>query len=149
MPVTTVRRVHDAPLDDPSEIVMALRSAGHSAGATRRAIIEAIHSQVDGFTADQLADRLGGVHLATVYRTLGLLEEFGVVRHIHLSHGPAVYERTAVAGSNRYLVCELCGRHVSVPTDVFASASRTIHRDHGFELHGSHFAIVGRCSACT
>ena len=81
-------------------------------------------------------------------RTLGVLEEIGVVRHIHLSHGPAIYERTAVSTDIRHLVCETCGRHVAVPRRVFDTARRTLERDYDFVLDGSHFAIVGRCRAC-
>jgi hypothetical protein len=72
--------------------------------------------------------------VSTVYRTLGLLEEIGVVRHIHLSHGPAIYERTAVSSDIRHLVCESCGRHVAVPRRVSDTARRTLERDYDFVL---------------
>ena len=75
-------------------------------------------------------------------------EEIGVVRHIHLSHGPAIYERTAVSSDIRHLVCESCGRYVAVPRRVFDTARRTLERDYDFVLDGSHFAIVGRCRSC-
>ena len=86
------------------------------------------------------------VHVSTVYRTLGLLEEIGAVRHVHLSHGPALYE-SAASADVRHLVCEVCDRHVTVPSTVFDSARRRLARDFDFVLDGSHFAIVGRCRA--
>ena len=48
----------------------------------------------------------------------------------------------------RHLVCEVCDRHVAVPSKVFDSARRRLARDFDFVLDGSHFAIVGRCRAC-
>ena len=126
----------------------ALRDEGHTVGTTRRRILEAVRAKQRAFTADELADTLDDVHVATVYRTLGLLEEIGVVRHVHLSHGPAIYERTAISSDLRHLVCEICGRHVAVPKRVFDSARRTLARDYDFVLDGSHFAIVGRCRTC-
>lgn len=147
--MTTVRRHQRDALDDPLEIAEALRAGGHTVGATRRAIVDAIRATDVGFTADELADRLTPIHRATVYRTLGLLEEIGVVHHIHLSHGPAIYERTVLAGSLRHLVCEVCGRHLSVPATVFGGANRTLRDRYAFELEGAHFAIVGRCQGCS
>ena len=65
------------------------------------------------------------VHVSTVYRTLGLLEEIGAVRHVHLSHGPALYE-SAASDEVRHLVCEVCGRHVAVPSKAFAALRKRL-----------------------
>jgi Fur family ferric uptake transcriptional regulator len=146
--MTTVRRPSGETLDDPDEIAAALRAHGHTVGSTRRAIVDAVRAKNEGFTADELAAELAPVHRTTVYRTLAILEEIGVVHHIHLSHGPALYERMALAGAMRHLVCEVCGRHLSVPSEVFEPASDELRRAYGFELEGSHFAIVGRCRRC-
>ncbi len=129
------------------EIVERLRAAGHSVGRTRSAVVEAVRDRSGAFTADELAAAVPTVHVATVYRTLGLLEEIGALRHVHLSHGPAVYERAA-NDDVRHVVCELCGRHVAVPSDVFDSARRRLVDEFDFVLDGSHFAIVGRCVTC-
>ena len=46
-------------------------------------------------------------------------------------------------------MCEVCGRHLAVPGEVFDSArGRASTRDYDFLLDGSHFAIVGRCRSC-
>jgi Ferric uptake regulator family len=92
--MTTVRRRHAGDLVDPEAIAARLRDEGHTVGKTRTAILEAVRSKQRAFTAEELAESLGETHVSTVYRTLALLEEIGVVRHIHLSHGPAIYERT-------------------------------------------------------
>jgi Fur family ferric uptake transcriptional regulator len=146
--MTTVRRRHAGDLVDPAAIVERLREEGHTVGRTRTAILEAVRAKQRAFTAEELVESLDGVHEATVYRTLGLLEEIGVVRHIHLSHGHAIYERVAISGDHRHLVCETCGRHVAVPRRVFDAARRTLERDYDFVLDGTHFAIVGRCRSC-
>jgi Fur family transcriptional regulator, ferric uptake regulator len=142
--VTTVRRASTDALVPPDEIVARLRAAGHSVGRTRAAVVAGVRSMGSAFTADELAAAVPDVHVSTVYRTLALLEEVGAVRHVHLSHGPALYEHGDSADV-RHLVCEVCGRHVAVPSDVFGAARRRIERDFDFLLDGSHFAIVGRC----
>ncbi len=143
--MTTVR--HPGRLVDPGEIVERLRAAGHSVGRTRSAVVDAVRDHSGAFTADELAAAVPTVHVATVYRTLGLLEEIGALRHVHLSHGPAIYERAA-HDDVRHVVCERCGRHVAVPSVVFDSARRRLIDEFGFVLDGSHFAIVGRCVTC-
>jgi len=143
--MTTVR--HADQLVAPDEIVATLRAAGHSVGRTRAAVVDAVRRQPTAFTADELAAAVPEVHVSTVYRTLGLLEEIGAIRHVHLSHGPALYEHAASADV-RHLVCEVCERHVAVPADVFAPVRERLAREHDFVLDGSHFAIVGRCRSC-
>ena len=145
--MTKVRQVHPGQLVELDEIVARLRAEGHSVGRTRTAVVDAVRHQPGAFTADELAAAVPDVHVSTVYRTLALLEEIGAVRHVHLSHGPAVYESAAV-DELRHLVCEVCGRHLAVPGEVFDSARARLERDYDFLLDGSHFAIVGRCRSC-
>jgi Fur family ferric uptake transcriptional regulator len=142
--MTTVRHTHADHLVPPDEIVDHLRQAGHSVGRTRLAVIDALRAQPTAFTADDLAAAVPSVHVSTVYRTLALLEEIGAVRHVHLSHGPALYEHAGSADV-RHVVCEVCERHVAVPTELFDTVRERLAREFDFVLDGSHFAIVGRC----
>ncbi len=145
--VTTVRRSVHGRIVEPDRIIEQLRAEGHQVGRTRQLVIAAVRRRRKAFTAESLAESLPGVHVATVYRTLGLLEEIGAVRHVHLSHGAAIYERVDVEDV-RHLVCEVCDRHVSVPASMFDGVSRQLAEHYQFTLVGSHFAIVGRCAMC-
>jgi Fur family transcriptional regulator, ferric uptake regulator len=142
--MTTIRGSHPEHLTPPDEIVARLRAAGHSVGRTRAAVVDGVRAMDTAFTAEELAAAVPQVHVSTVYRTLGLLEEIGAIRHVHLSHGPAVYEHAASVDV-RHLVCEVCDRHVAVPSEVFDTVRKRLARDFDFVLDGSHFAIVGRC----
>lgn len=142
--MTTVRHQHWDELVAPDDIEVALRGAGHTVGRTRTSVVDAVRRQGAAFTAEQLSAAVPDVHVSTVYRTLALLEEIGAVRHVHLSHGPALYEHAASA-EVRHLVCEVCDRHVAVPLEVFDSVRSRLAEDFDFVLDGSHFAIVGRC----
>jgi Fur family ferric uptake transcriptional regulator len=147
-PVTTVRRSREAVPADRHEMIERLRRDGHTVGRTRTAILDVVLAMTEAFTADELVAAVGNVHAATVYRSLALFEEIGVVRHVHVSHGPAIYERTSTAAGHQHLACERCGRHISVPATVFAAARRALERDHAFHLDATHFAILGRCATC-
>jgi Fur family ferric uptake transcriptional regulator len=142
--MTTVRHSRTDQLVAPDEIVERLRARGHTVGRTRTAVLDAMRRQTGAFTADELAAAVPDVHVSTVYRTLALLEEINAVRHVHLSHGPALYEHAASLDV-RHLVCEVCDRHVAVPAEVFDAVRSRLADEYGFVLEGSHFAIVGRC----
>jgi Fur family ferric uptake transcriptional regulator len=135
-------------MSDFDDIVAALREAGHNVGSTRREILSVVLGRDGAFTADDLAASLDDVHVSTVYRSLALLEEIGVVDHVHLSHGPAMYERASAAGTQQHLVCDRCGVHLSVPSGLFDDVRHTIDREYGFALSGEHFALTGRCADC-
>ena len=146
--MTTSRRTTTTSPADVDGIVSTLRAAGHNVGSTRRAILSVVLAHDGAFTADDLAASLDDVHVSTVYRSLALLEEIGVVDHVHLAHGPALYERAASVGTSQHLVCESCGHHLSVPSEVFEGTRRVLEDEYGFVLSGGHFALTGRCANC-
>jgi Fe2+ or Zn2+ uptake regulation protein len=87
-----------------------------------------------------------------VYRTLNSLAELGVVRHVHVGHGPvghgpAVYH--LADDHHSHLVCHGCGVVIEVPTDLLAAPARRVLADHGFALDTGHVALSGLCTACS
>ncbi len=138
---------HHGPLE-PESAAEALRAAGHSVGRTRRAVIHALVHADRPITAEELAADLDGVHESTVYRTLSLLESLGLVRHVHLAHGPSLWERVPVEGGSHHLVCDRCGRDLVVPDALFDAVRTTVEEAYGFVIDLSHFAVVGHCVAC-
>jgi len=117
-------------------------------GSARRQVIEALSRLQGPVTAEEVAASLPDIHVSSVYRSLNVLEDLGVVRHVHLAHGPALYELTDVAEQVRHLACEGCGRDIVVPSALFDELRETILRDYGFVMDGGHFAIPGRCADC-
>jgi len=117
-------------------------------GAARRQVIEVLGALDGPVTAEDVAARLPEIHVSSVYRSLNVLEELGVVRHVHLAHGPARYELTDVADQVRHLACEQCGRDVVVPSALFDDLRATIEQEYGFVMDSGHFAMPGRCRDC-
>ncbi|HEY8372480.1 MAG TPA: Fur family transcriptional regulator [Pseudonocardiaceae bacterium] len=86
------------------------------------------------------------VNITTVYRTLDLLEQLGLVRHTHLGHGAPTY---SVDGHQHvHLVCHRCGKVEEVPTDLLADLVTVLRTERGFELDPCHVALHGRCADC-
>lgn len=120
-----------------------LRAAGGRVTESRRAVVAALVEADGHVTADDLAR---AVHPSTVYRTLDALERLGVVDHVHLGHGRAVYH--LADERHQHLVCEACGHVIEVPDALFASLARRIRQDYGFRIRPEHFAVLGQCEAC-
>ncbi|HEX4904268.1 MAG TPA: Fur family transcriptional regulator [Acidimicrobiales bacterium] len=131
-------------------VLDALRASGVRITAPRRAVVTALVEADDHLGADELAARVASdepdVHLSTVYRTLDALERIGVVTHVHLGHGRAVYHLTDRL--HQHAVCEDCGAVVELPDDVLDDVRARLRRETGFEVDPHHFALVGRCGGC-
>lgn len=141
----------DADDDARVERILAqLRDAGGRITPARRAIVTALLTARGHATADDLAASVQrshpDVHQSTVYRCLDTLDELGVVDHVHLGHGRAVYH--LADDPHQHLVCESCGRVLEVPDEVFAELSSRLENDYAFRLRPNHFAVLGRCEAC-
>lgn len=131
--------------DDTAQM---LRTGNRRIGRARRRIVEAL-GELDGpVTAEQLIDALPDVHPSSIYRSLGVLEELGYLRHVHLAHGAALYELADRASTVRHLVCEVCGNTIAIPAKVLDSLRRRVEHDYGFVLDSDHFALSGRCATC-
>lgn len=87
-----------------------------------------------------------GVNASTVYRTLTLLEEVGVLSHSHLETG-AEYHRREEA-EHVHLTCSNCGRDDELSLKEAQALHMLIHRHHGFQADLTHFAITGLCADC-
>ena len=88
-----------------------------------------------------------GLSLSTVYRTLDLLEELGLVTHAHLGHGAPTYH-VATDADHVHLVCRTCGTVTEVAPDVVAGVVERLAAERGFRVDVGHFAIFGQCAAC-
>jgi Fur family transcriptional regulator, ferric uptake regulator len=109
-------------------------------------VLEALYAADGPISAETLTERLIGSDLASVYRNLVVLEEVGLVRHVHLGHGPGRY---ALAGTTlEFVSCERCDAHEAFDPYRIDAARALIERELGYRPHFTHFPIVGVCAAC-
>lgn len=131
-------------------VLEALRANGGRVTTSRRAIVQVLVESAGHATAEQITElvqnRHPDVHASTVYRLLDDLEQLGVVDHVHLGHGPAVYH--FVDDAHQHLSCEECGTVIEVPAKLFETLRKRLLADFDFDLDPRHFALSGRCSAC-
>ncbi|GGF43766.1 transcriptional repressor [Marmoricola endophyticus] len=88
------------------------------------------------------------VNLSTVYRTLELLDELGVIRHAHIESRTPTYHSTS-GHEHFHLVCHRCGRVLTASADdVTAFAALLAERYDGFALDVGHLTVFGTCPDC-
>jgi Fur family ferric uptake transcriptional regulator len=97
-------------------------------------------------TPEQISDAVPEVDLTTVYRTLELLEEIGMVRHTHLDHGAPAYR--PAEDDHVHVVCHDCGTVVDAPSALADELERRLLAERGFWLDRAHLTLFGRCRGC-
>jgi Fur family transcriptional regulator, ferric uptake regulator len=149
--VTTAPHAPSIAFTDLAGAVAALRERGVRLTAARRLVLEGLFAADRPVSADQLAGGLDGAiapsDLASVYRNLETMERLGIVRHVHLGHGPGLY---ALAGreEREYLLCESCGRLVSLSPFELDPVRDQVRERFGFEARFDHFPLSGLCVDC-
>ena len=133
-------------------IVGKLRANGERVTDARVAVLHALLDS-DEHEHRTAADIVGAaqridpqLHRATVYRTLGLFDEIGVVEHVHVEHGAVVFHLTDER--HQHLVCEACGLVLEAPIDVVNDLAKELERTYRFHLHAGHSPLTGLCHDC-
>src|SRR5919112_1031921 len=128
-----------------------LRSRGYRLTPQRQLVLEAV-GEIGHATPEEIAAAVrktaSGVNISTVYRTLELLEELGLVQHTHLGHGAPTYS-VASEDDHVHLVCRDCGQVDEVASDVVENVVRRLSAERGFTVDVGHFAVFGRCRSCS
>lgn len=117
----------------------------------RVAVLSELMREPDDVTAQQLYARLrrrgGRVGLATVYRTLGLLEGEGVIDS--LAHGPSeLCYRWCGDEHHHHLVCSRCHRVVELGDCELDPWLDRLSAEHGFVATGHRLEVAGLCAGC-
>jgi Fur family transcriptional regulator, ferric uptake regulator len=129
-----------------------LRARGLRWTPQRRLLIDVL-SRTDGHvTGAELVERCRevdpGTIPSTVYRTLDVLEELGLVSHSHGADGREEFH-VLPEGEHGHLHCISCGATWEIPAAEAAALVGGLARDRGFSVDLSHLSIAGRCSDCS
>jgi Fe2+ or Zn2+ uptake regulation protein len=130
------------------DLATALRARGMRVTPQRMVLHRALRELDRHVTADELlasvVDRLPNVSLPTIYATLELLEELGMVRRVQRAGTTLFDPRT---DSHHHLVCTSCGSVED--TDLCAApAEAEVVRVHGFRPSAHELDIYGTCRRC-
>jgi Fur family ferric uptake transcriptional regulator len=129
-----------------------LEIRGEKLTEPRRVLVRHIFDSHKHFDADELvADlRIAGrrVSRSTVYRTLRLLVEAGLLSELRLNNRTA-YEHEYGYPSHDHLQCTRCHAVIEFRNDEIRQIREAVSRAHGFRPAGHRFIISGVCAACS
>lgn len=139
-------------MSDPTQtkMVHALRQAGYRLTKPRLAILRVLQENDAGLNPEEvylqgktICPSLG---LVTVYRTLDLLTELGLVRRVHSEHRCHSY---ASAGTDRhYLICLGCHRVIEFPCNGLESLIESVRQRTGYTIIEHLLEFSGLCPEC-
>jgi Fur family ferric uptake transcriptional regulator len=129
-----------------------LEIRGEKLTAPRRTLVRHIFDSHKHFDADELVADLQQsgqkVSRATVYRTLRLLVEAGLLRELRLTNRSA-YEHDYGYPSHDHMHCTECNKVVEFRNDEIRRLRESISAELGFRAEGHRFVITGVCSECS
>ncbi len=138
-----------------STTIASLQSNLHRSGRRltlqRTLIYEAVRSMRGHVSADEVFQRVRRTHpsitRATVYRTLAVLRDEGLINGTDLGQGAVQFE--ARGDEHHHLVCQRCGVIEQIGDGPFHRLREALEKQHGFAARIEHFAVFGICRACS
>jgi Fur family ferric uptake transcriptional regulator len=127
-----------------------LREHGFRITPQRQLVLEAVEELRHGTPEEILVEvqrTASGVNLSTIYRTLEVLEDVGLVTHAHIGHGAPTYHAVD-EHVHIHLVCDRCRKVLSIPASVATSFVDALRTDYGFHTDIAHVSVHGYCENC-
>jgi Fur family ferric uptake transcriptional regulator len=123
-----------------------LRAQGYRLTPQRELILAAVerlqHATPDEIFVEVSAQSTA-INISTVYRTLEVLEELGLVRHLHLSDRAPTYHSVSGGPVHFHLTCRNCGQVISVDEKKAEKFVERLRVEQGFLVDIAHLTIFG------
>ena len=127
-----------------------LRSSGHRLTPQRELVLAAVES-LGHATPDEVYAEVRthseSINLSTVYRTLELLDDLGLIRHAHLTDRAPTYH-SASGHEHAHLICRECRRVISIDRSEMEQALEGLAGKRGFAPDYGHVTVFGSCAEC-
>jgi Fe2+ or Zn2+ uptake regulation protein len=141
--------VHTAPSDDAA-VTQLLRESGLRATSQRVVMHRLLRERDRHVSAEELlseaGEQLPGVSLPTVYATLELFEELGIVRRVNGGGGTLLWDTRADA--HHHMICRNCGRIEDMETPLDLDRARRAAARSGFQPDRAEVVVSGLCRDC-
>ena len=132
--------------------VQQLRQRGLRLTPQREIVLSVLH-EIDGLvTAEEIYERVhkvsSAIDISTVYRTLDLLQEFGLLTWLDLGDGQRRYEFVGEDQPHHHLRCRRCGKLIRVETNELEPLLDYLRKTHSFEAELDSMTFQGLCLEC-
>lgn len=140
-----------APNRTPEAMAKRLRAIGQRATPQRLLILGAFAQPGEHLTAEEVYERVGplapAVNRSTVYRTLELFRDLGLITETDLGGGVRQFELFDDS-RHHHLICKGCGGMVELSDDIVAPLRDRVRDRYDFDVTIDHLALFGWCSHC-
>ena len=127
-----------------------LRNSGFKVTPQRLAVYEALANTKSHPNAELLYNELRpkypSMSFATVYKTVEILNELGLITVLNTGEGSSRYD--ADVSEHSHIQCSICGRVVDIGPLSVAELDAEVKADTGYEVQGQQFYFYGVCPAC-
>ena len=130
-----------------SELMQVIEDLGYRTTVPREALVRTIASKDGHFTAEELNRELPSVGRATVYRSLNLLEEAGVLCRVLLEDGSLRYQ-VSHRGHHHHLLCTECGQSQDLLGCEIDDLLNERSKQHNFKAESHWLEVYGKCGNC-
>jgi len=134
------------------KIASLLRQHGYKLTSQRRILLGAIADSHDHLTPAAIHEKVRGEHenigLVTVYRTLSLLAELGLICEVHSGGNCHSYLLRRPSEHHHHLICSNCGTVVDFTSCDLRDVERKLSDQTGFDIEGHLLEFSGRCLQC-
>jgi len=118
----------------------------------RRLILDTLLKQSDHLSSEELYARVkkrdSSIGQATVYRTLKLLNDSGLVEPLDFADGVTRYEPSYGTDHHDHLICEKCGKNIEILDEIIERRQEELAKEHGFTLLKHKMYLYGVCADC-
>jgi Fur family ferric uptake transcriptional regulator len=138
-------------MDSEKRLAEALRTGGYRLTRQRRLLLEVLEESQEHLDAESLYDRAKArdpnVSLATVYRTLGVLKEAGLVEEHRLGEEHAHFEAVQEV-PHYHFTCLRCGRVTEFDAPQVTHVVQELSGREGVHVAEVHLLLSGTCAEC-
>jgi Fur family ferric uptake transcriptional regulator len=124
---------------------------GHPLTNQRRLLLELLRDAEDHLDAKELYRRASArdesISPATVYRSLNLFTELGLIDEMRLGKIRCSYE-IKQSPEHQHLVCRGCGKVMEFQNPYFKKLIEAVRREHGFKVTKAELYLEGYCPEC-
>jgi Fur family ferric uptake transcriptional regulator len=135
------------------EVKTLLKEKGYKLTRPRLAILELLAREKGHFSVAEIYGRIcrekRGIGIATVYRTVELFLETGVLRVLNLKGSQPVFELNRPGDHHHHLICRNCRRITEFNSCNFKSIAGEIEEVTRFKIEEHALEAYGLCSACS
>ena len=140
---------------DMDDLRKRLKEKGHKMTTQRRVILDAIiENRDEHLTPEEIYDivktKYPEIGIATVYRTLQLLEKLNIICRLNFDDGYNRYELNydSEEEQHHHLICLNCGRVMEVKLDHLKSLEKQIEDENDFKVVDHNVKFFGYCTDC-